>query len=163
MWNMSGQCVWPGLQLNYFLHSSSSHNRMGDQFSTSSVEQLKLLITDSIFCGFSAFWHVALLCLAEEYCKPWNHVLCRLNRVIVCHEKQDCQESHLRLELGLGLGMYFLYGCFAMADGVCDRVTYDLTWMSRDVGQSDASTLRSSCWSTWCMSGSHTARSFSVS
>jgi len=26
---MSGQCAWPGLQLNYFLHSSSSHNRMG--------------------------------------------------------------------------------------------------------------------------------------
>ena len=33
MCNMSGQCAWPGLQLNYFLHSSSSHNRMGDQFS----------------------------------------------------------------------------------------------------------------------------------
>ena len=29
MCNMSGQCAWPGLQLNYFLHSSSSHNRMG--------------------------------------------------------------------------------------------------------------------------------------
>jgi len=38
---MSGQCAWPGLQLNYFLH-----NRMGDRFSTSSVEQLRLLITD---------------------------------------------------------------------------------------------------------------------
>ena len=37
MCNMSGQCAWPGLQLNYFLHSSSSHNRMGYQFSTSSV------------------------------------------------------------------------------------------------------------------------------
>ena len=46
MCNMSGQCARPGLQLNYFLHSSSSHNRMGDQFSTSSVEQLRLLITD---------------------------------------------------------------------------------------------------------------------
>jgi len=49
---MSGQCAWPGLQLNYFLHSSNSHNRMGDQFSTSSVEQLWLLITEFfvVFC-----------------------------------------------------------------------------------------------------------------
>ena len=69
---MSDQCACPGLQLNYFLHSSSSHNSMGNQFSTSSVEQLKLLITDGIFCGISASWHVALLCLAEEYFKPWN-------------------------------------------------------------------------------------------
>ena len=69
MCNMSGQCAWPGLQLNYFVHSSSSHNRMGVQFSTSSVEQLRLLITDQLFCGLSAFWHVALLFLAEEYFK----------------------------------------------------------------------------------------------
>ena len=34
MCNMSGQCAWPGVQLNYILHSSSSHNMMGDQFST---------------------------------------------------------------------------------------------------------------------------------
>jgi len=52
---MSGQRAWPGLQVNYFLHSSSSHDRMGDQFSKSSVKQLRLLTTDEIFCGFSAF------------------------------------------------------------------------------------------------------------
>jgi len=48
MCNMSGQCAWSGLQLNYFLHFSSSHNRMGDQFSTYLIEQL-MLITPSNF------------------------------------------------------------------------------------------------------------------
>jgi len=36
MCNMSGRFAWPGLQLNYFLHSSSSHSRMGDNSAISS-------------------------------------------------------------------------------------------------------------------------------
>ena len=83
MCNMSGQSAWPGLQLNYFLHSSSSHNRMGDQFSTSSVEQLRLLITYYIFCGFlSAFWHVAYF--------AWRRNIS--NRKIVYFTKQSAPQ-----------------------------------------------------------------------
>ena len=59
MCNMSGQCAWPGLQLNYFLHFSSSHNRMGDQFSTYSVAQIRLLITDLVFLRFDMQYYFA--------------------------------------------------------------------------------------------------------